>query len=338
MINMENKKTGMIVFVVLIVVAVFLSLIRGWSRPSAVDNPISKSLLERSEKKLGIFSGNEDLKEYHNPGQAYIARLHIKGTIQEESEHYNQKWLISTIDDLQYDEDNVGIILDVDSPGGTVFEADEAYLRLLEYAEEKPVYAYLESLAASGGYYISCAASHITANRNTLTGSIGVIAGQSVDLTGLMEKYGVKVETFHSGRNKVMGNYSEPLTDEQREIMQSISDECYEQFVGIVAKSRKMKIDAVKELADGRVYTANQAKKNGLVDAIGTWDEALTYMENECFDGEEIFVEDFEYEPEMNFYRYFMGARMKSAVEVLPEAVEKVVNPKLKYPAFIWEQ
>jgi protease-4 len=99
-----------------------------------------------------------------------------------------------------------------------------------------------------------------------------------------------------------------------------------------------MKIDAVKELADGRVYTANQAKKNGLVDAIGTWDEALTYMENECFDGEEIFVEDFEYEPEMNFYRYFMGTRMKSAVEVLPEAVEKVVNPKLKYPAFIWEQ
>ena len=74
MINMENKKTGMIVFVVLIVVAVFLSLIRGWSRPSAVDNPISKALLERSEKKLGIFSGNEYLKEYHNPGQAYIAR------------------------------------------------------------------------------------------------------------------------------------------------------------------------------------------------------------------------------------------------------------------------
>ena len=334
---MENKKTGWIVFIVLIVVAVLLTFFR--ARPKSENNFLMDMIKEKSDKKLNFFSlNNQEKTEFHSMGQDYIARLYVRGTIQEENSTYNQKWLLSTIEDLMNDDDNVGIILDVDSPGGTVYEADEVYLALLKYAEEKPLHAYFESLAASGGYYISCAASHITANRNTLTGSIGVIAGQSVDITGLMEKYGVKVETFHSGRNKVMGNYSEPLTDEQREIMQSISDECYEQFVGIVAAGRDMVLADVKELADGRIYTANQAKKNGLVDLVGTWDDALSYMEDECFDGKEIYVEEFDFVPEKDFYHYLMGTHADMASKILPEAVEKVLNPGLDYPAFIWER
>ncbi len=341
---MEEKKSGWIVFCVLIVAALFLTFIGGRNRESG--NSVLESiketqgLQERLGKGLGIFPGTTDKEkvDFHKSGQSYIARLHINGTIQKENESYNQEWLLSTIADLQADSDNVGIILDVDSPGGTVYEADEVYLRLLEYAKEKPVHAYFESLAASGGYYISCAASHITANRNTLTGSIGVIAGQAVDLTGLMDKYGVKVESFHSGRNKTLGNFYEPLTDEQREIMQSISDECYEQFVSIVAESRKMKTDEVKKLADGRVYTANQARKNGLVDLVGTWEDALSYMEDECFEGEEIYVEDFDFVPDFNFYKYFMRSSARLQSPVLPDAVEKVISPGLDYPAFIWER
>ena len=89
----------------------------------------------------------------------------------------------------------------------------------------KKVYAYLGSMAASGGYYIACASDKIFANRNTLTGSIGVIAGQFIDITEFLEDHGIHYETVHAGRNKNMGNYNEPLNEEQRQIMQSIADE-----------------------------------------------------------------------------------------------------------------
>ncbi|MBP5452610.1 MAG: signal peptide peptidase SppA, partial [Treponema sp.] len=203
---------------------------------------------------------------------------------------------------------------------------------------------YFESMAASGGYYIACAATKIVANRNTLTGSIGVIAGQSLDLTGLMEKYGVKSETIHAGKNKNMGNYNEPMTDEQRQILQSIADECYEQFTEIVANARKMSIDKVQELADGRVYTAKQALSAGLVDSIGSFDDAEKLMEEKEFEGEDYMVEDYKYERYPNFYDYLYGLSSKivpgkaESITGLPEAVEKVIDPEVKYPAFIYEQ
>ena len=100
-----------------------------------------------------------------------------------------------------------------------------------------------------GGYYIGCAADYIMANRNTLTGSIGVISGQFIDMTQLMDKIGIKSTTIHSGRNKIMGSPSQPMTEEQRKIMQSISDECYDQFTSIVAESRELSKEKVIELA-----------------------------------------------------------------------------------------
>jgi len=146
---------------------------------------------------------------------------------------------------------------------------------LLNYKTSgKPIFAYFESMAASGGYYIGCAADKIYANRNTLTGSIGVIYGQHLDLSKLLEKYGIDFTTITAGENKNIGNFAEPLTAEQKKILQSIADECYEQFTGIVAESRKMDIEIVKKLADGRVYTAKQALENNLIDGISTYDEA----------------------------------------------------------------
>ena len=161
------------------------------------------------------------------------------------------------IKNAKNDPNNRGILLNINSPGGTVYESDEAYLALMD-----------SSLAASGGYYIACAADYIYANRNTLTGSIGVIAGESVDATGLFEKIGIKMTTITAGRNKNMGNYNSVLTEEQRAIMQSIADEAYEQFTEIVSDSRGLSISQVKELADGRIYTAKQAKNNGLIDFV----------------------------------------------------------------------
>lgn len=275
----------------------------------------------------------------------YIARLYITGTITGAGDSYNQKWLLDTIDELENDENNKGIILFINSPGGAVYESDEAYLRLLEYRKSKPVYAYMGSLAASGGYYISCASSYIMANRNTLTGSIGVIAGEFLDLTGLMQKYGVKSETIHAGKNKNMGNYNEPATDEQRQIMQSVADECYEQFTGIVAESRSMSRADVVALADGRIYTAQQAKRNGLIDDIGSWDDIVSRMSEREFGGKEYTVEDYSYERQDGFYRYLLGSVSRavdrlSASAALPAPLERIIEPDIPFPAyyFSWQQ
>ena len=135
-------------------------------------------------------------------------------------------------------------------------------------ATERPIIAYIASTGCSGAYYISCAADEIYANRNALTGSIGVIMGSSIDLTGLMDKLGIKSTTIHAGKNKNMFSYDEPVTAEQAAIMQSIADESYEQFTQIVAESRGMDLAEVQKLADGRVYTARQAVSNGLIDSI----------------------------------------------------------------------
>lgn len=213
-------------------------------------------------------------KAYKNE---YIAAVYIEGTISESNYDYDQKWLLNTISKLKNDNKNVGMALFINSPGGAVYQADEAYFALQDYKAStgRPIYVYQGALAASGGYYLSCAGNTIYANRNTMTGCIGVLMGTTYDLTGLFDKVGIKSVTVHSGRNKNMMNYNEPFNEEQQAIMQSMCDECYEQFVSIVANSRHMDYNDAVELSDGRLYTAKQALKNGLIDKIDTWDNML---------------------------------------------------------------
>ncbi|WP_407428558.1 signal peptide peptidase SppA [Treponema sp.] len=253
-----------------------------------------------------ISKNNESSQK--NTKSPYISVIYISGVISEENKTYNQKWLLKKIKNAKNDSNNRGILLNINSPGGTVYESDEAYLALLDYKKttNRPVFAYFASLAASGGYYIGCSADQIFANRNTLTGSIGVIAGQSLDATGLMEKIGIKMTTITAGKNKNMGNYNSVLTEEQRTIMQSIADEAYEQFTSIVADSRKMNISDVKILADGRIYTANQAKNNGLIDEVCSFDAAKNTISN-SFEEEINFV-DYKYHYEENWMSLLSGA------------------------------
>lgn len=241
----------------------------------------------------------------HSLGRGkFVATISIEGTIEEENQTYDQQWLLSTIDELKYDSNNVGIMLKINSPGGAVYESDEAYLALLDYKTSgKPIFAYFESMAASGGYYIGCAADKIYANRNTLTGSIGVIYGQHLDLSKLLEKYGIDFTTITAGENKNMGSFAEPLTSEQKKILQSIADECYEQFTGIVAESRKMDIENVKKLADGRVYTAKQALEKGLIDEISTYSEAYSNFLSYIYENYDITksINEVYFEPESKY-------------------------------------
>ncbi len=220
----------------------------------------------------------------YEPEESF-AVLTISGTIQDtpssvlDTLSYNHSNLMDYVDYLIEDEGNKGIFLKVNSGGGAVYQSDEFYLKLMEYKEKtgRPVHAYFEDTAASGAYYISCAADYISANRNSWTGSIGVIISY-YNYSQLLDKLGVEEVIISTGPNKGMGSSASQLTENQREIYQSLVDDCYERFVSIVAQSRHLDIETVKQLADGRVYTAAQALDNGLIDNICSYDEAIDEM------------------------------------------------------------
>ncbi|MBP5519001.1 MAG: signal peptide peptidase SppA [Treponema sp.] len=274
----KTVKSGIIVFILLII---------GVGIYSVYNILFPKSNNEYSERNMSYRiaenSRNYDINTAKNYRNEFIAALYIEGTIQAENYYYSQKWILSNIESLKNNSKNVALAIFINTPGGAVYQADEVYLALEDYRTSgKPVYVYQGPMAASGGYYISCAANKIYANRNTLTGCIGVIMAESYDLTGLFNKLGIKSTTIYSGKNKNMMNYNEPFTAEQKAIMQSICDECYDQFVTIVSNSRKIKYDTVCKLADGRLYTAKQALEHRLIDGIGSWEDMLCDLaENE---------------------------------------------------------
>ena len=227
----------------------------------------------------------------------YIGLIHVEGTISEDSTAvgYNHKYILKSIEDMAKDDNNKGIILYLNTPGGSVYASDELYFAIKDYQEktQRPVYSSMQSMAASGGYYISAPCDKIYANRNCFTGSIGVTMGEFYDVSELLDKLGVKVEAITSGRNKAMGSSTLPMTEEQKKIFQGLVDEAYEQFTGIVAEGRNMDIKKVKELADGRIYTATQAKENGLIDVVGTYEECVDAMKADYALGADIQILDF---------------------------------------------
>ncbi|MBR4411848.1 MAG: signal peptide peptidase SppA [Firmicutes bacterium] len=218
-------------------------------------------------------------------GHAYIGSLYVEGEIDEYGTGtYNHQYLLNAIDAMINDEENRGMILHVNTPGGSVFASDELYFAIREYQETtgRPVYSAMQSQATSGGYYISAPCDKILANRNCWTGSIGVTMGSLMDISELLENLGIRVDTITAGSNKAMGSGMEPMTHEQRAIFQSLVDEAYEQFVELVAEGRDMSVAEVTKLADGRIYTAKQALENGLIDGIATYEEAIRIMKEEC--------------------------------------------------------
>ena len=166
------------------------------------------------------------------------------------------------------------VVLRVNSPGGSAAASQEIASEVRRFKEEtgKPVVISMGDVAASGGYYISAYADKIVANPSTLTGSIGVIT-DFIYIEGLLEKLGLELEIVKTGRHKDMGIW--PLTDEQRKIMQDITDDLYEQFVAAVSQGRGLPAAEVRKLATGQLYTGNQALSLGLVDELGGLDTAV---------------------------------------------------------------
>jgi protease-4 len=184
----------------------------------------------------------------------------------------------STIEQLKKfvkDDSVKAIVLRINSPGGGVAPSQEIYEEVKKARAKKPILASLGALAASGGYYIACATQRVYANPGTITGSIGVIM-PFMNVKDLVEKLGVKGMTVKSGAFKDMGSPLRDMTPGERELLQGVVDNVHLQFVNAVADGRNLDREDVLRIADGRIFTGEQAKGLGLVDVLGNLEDAIS--------------------------------------------------------------
>jgi protease-4 len=173
------------------------------------------------------------------------------------------------------DDDVKGIVLRIESPGGGVVASHEIYEEVKKTRDlGKPIVVSMGSVAASGGYYASMGASRIVANPGTLTGSIGVIS-EFMRLDPMLNKIGIQPNTIKSGKFKDSGTPYREMTADDKQYFQNLMDEVHRQFIAIVEKERKLNHDSVIAIADGRVFTGEQAYKKHLVDTLGTYEDAI---------------------------------------------------------------
>src|SRR5215470_238991 len=200
---------------------------------------------------------------------AAVGVIEIRGVIDSDQETVEAIRRFGKSDQIR------AVVLRVESPGGAVTPSQEIYRELLRLREKKPLIASLGEVAASGGYYVASACSTIVANPGTITGSIGVIMGTMYNVQGLLEKLGVKGTVIKAGTYKDIGSSIRDMTQEERQILKDMLDDVHQQFISAIAVGRKMDEAVVRKLADGRVYSGEQAKRLGLVDQIGDFQDAI---------------------------------------------------------------
>lgn len=176
--------------------------------------------------------------------------------------------------ELIEDESVKGVLLSINSPGGTVGASKELYQAVKDLSETKPVVVSMLDQATSGGYYAASSATKIYANAGTLTGSIGVILS-GFNAKELLDRVGIRPQTIKTGPYKDIFSPFRELGDPERQLLQDLLQSTYQEFITDVSKGRKLDLEVVRKLADGRLYTGQQAKDNKLVDAIGTLDVAI---------------------------------------------------------------
>uniref|UniRef100_A0A7C6EFY0 Signal peptide peptidase SppA n=1 Tax=candidate division WOR-3 bacterium TaxID=2052148 RepID=A0A7C6EFY0_UNCW3 len=276
------KKTHIIIIVVL-AVAVILGLIIGLSSKGA----------------MFVSTGN-------------IGVIEIEGVIS------SSKRTVRDIKQFTEDPNIQGIIVRVDSPGGGVAASQEIYEELKKCRAQKKVVVSMGALAASGGYYVSLPADLIVANPGTITGSIGVIM-QFPIFEELMKKIGINYEVIKSKEHKDIGSPFRKMDEKERKLLQDVVTDVYEQFVQATCEARNLPRDSVLKFADGRIITGSQAKKLGLVDTLGSFEDAVKII------GDMLGI------PKPNL---IYPQKRLSLIELLTEPVEQILIPKIFY---LWQ-
>jgi protease IV len=202
----------------------------------------------------------------------HVARVKIDGLITGDQATLDLLESLSKADHVK------GVIVRIDSPGGTTAGSEAVYDKLRKIAAKKPVAAVMDTVAASGGYITAISADYIVARGNTVTGSIGVIFSFP-EVSELLGKLGIRMEEVKSGELKAEPTPYKPMSERVRQITNEMVQESFTWFVNLVAERRKLPVERVRVLADGRVYSGRQAVAEKLIDALGGEEEAVAWME-----------------------------------------------------------
>ncbi len=201
-------------------------------------------------------------------GSEKIAIIEVKGVI------LDSQPVVEKLIKFRKNEKVKAVVLRIESPGGGVGPAQEIHTEVKKLQLEKKVLVSMGSVAASGGYYIACAADKIIANPGTITGSIGVIV-ESLNVEDLFRKLGLRSTVIKSGRHKDIGSPLRKMTPEEKRLLQGVLDSVHEQFIRAVAEGRKLPLEKVRSLADGRIFSGDQARTLGLVDDLGNLQDTI---------------------------------------------------------------
>lgn len=319
---MEKKKR----LIALIATAIILILSMTFGK--SISNKESKSEEKLDENLYSLIDnslvlGKKSVVKQGNSSET-IQVIKIKGEIGESMTLEDDPY--SVINQIKKAKENTNvkaILLEVDSPGGGVYESSEIYNSLLE--SKKDIYVSMQRMATSGGYYISAPAKKIYANTETITGSIGVIMS-SLSAQKFLNDNGIKNQIIRSGNQKAVGGLTEDMPQDTIDIYKEINKETYNRFVDIVAKGRNMDKEKVLSLADGRIYSASQALENGLIDNIGTKKDLIEEIKKESNLTNPTIIEYKKLDPKKNILSSFVKSLSQSIVNEINANANKTIT------------
>lgn len=269
---------------------------------------------------VALIVGSKNFKNVGIKGNSqYIARLKLEGII------VNDLARTEHIKGFAKDRAIKGIILHINSPGGTVVGGENLHTTILELTKTVPVAIVMDDVAASAGYMVATAGDYIVAHQGTITGSIGVIA-QSFEVVELADKLGIKFNTFKSSPLKGGPLPTERMTPAMQDAMNNTIEELYNMFVSLVAKRRNIPIETLLPIADGRVYTGQQAFDLKLIDAVGNENTALEWLKANKKLAPDIKIIDLDIDPAQDDFNKFFGV-----LNNLSTTLKMLFNSNLSY-------
>ncbi len=235
--------------------------------------------------------------------------------------------VVRQIRNFREDDSVRGIIIRIDSPGGAVAPSQEIYSEVLRSRPNKPIYASMGSVAASGGYYIAAAAERVFANPGSLTGSIGVIMAFS-NVEGLMEKVGVKPEVIKAGKYKDTGSPARAMSKKERQYLTRVVDDVHQQFMEAVTKGRKISPEQTRKISDGRIFTGRQALAMNMVDELGGLEDVIASLGKRLgMEGRPKVIQEKERE---TFMEWFMNSKVPDSLKTMS------LTPNQPALQFLW--
>ncbi len=237
---------------------------------------------------------------------SFIAKLSIDGVI------YERKDILKTFDDLFENEKAKGILITVNSPGGTFVSSKEIFDSIMNISNKIPTAVYMKEMATSGGYLVSLGADKIFSNYGTITGSIGVVL-QTADLSKLLDKLGINPIVVKSGNLKSVPNPFEEASEQQIEFISEVISQMQDEFINIVKDRRKSSYDVLNLISDGRILTGRQAKELDLIDEIGTEKDAINWLKEQAGIVTDVPVVDFS--DQDNFFKLLNIDSLKNKIK-----------------------